>query len=109
MAMDDQLTVIAHVRAKAGQEGRVRELLLGLVGPTRAEAGCIDYDLHESASNPALFVFYENWVSAAHLDAHAQSAHIQAFRKLAPELLDGSVEVTRLKAVSQRTSEKGAG
>ena len=107
--MDDRLTVIAHVRAKAGQEGRVRELLLGLVGPTRAEAGCLNYDLHESPGEPALFVFYENWASASHLDAHAQSAHIQAFRKLAPELLDGPVEITRWKAVSQRTSEKGAG
>jgi quinol monooxygenase YgiN len=46
--MNDSLTVIAHVRAKPGQESRVRQLLEGLLAPTRAEAGCINYDLHQS-------------------------------------------------------------
>jgi quinol monooxygenase YgiN len=54
--MNDSLTVIAHVRAKPGQESRVRQLLEGLLAPTRAEAGCINYDLHQSQTDPALFV-----------------------------------------------------
>lgn len=93
--MAETLTVIAHLRAKPGKEARVRELLLAMVESTCREAGCIDYVLHQSQDDPAKFVFYENWSSAAHLDIHAQSAHIQAFRKLVPELLDGPVEITK--------------
>ena len=34
--MNASLTVIAHIRAKAGQESRVRQILQGLLAPTRA-------------------------------------------------------------------------
>jgi quinol monooxygenase YgiN len=93
--MDGIVTVIAHVRAKPGQESRVRQVLEGLLVPTRGEAGCINYDLHQSQTNPALFVFYENWQSEADLEAHAHSAHIQSFRKLAAEILAEPVEITK--------------
>ncbi|MHB8755938.1 MAG: putative quinol monooxygenase [Candidatus Acidiferrales bacterium] len=93
--MNDKLTVIARVRAKAGYEARARDVLLGLIAPTRAEAGCINYDLHVSQDDPEQFVFYENWLSEAHLEAHANSPHLRAFRNAADEILDGAVEVTK--------------
>ena len=40
--MNHKLTVIAHIRAKGGQEARVQEAPLDLIAPTRAEAGCIN-------------------------------------------------------------------
>jgi quinol monooxygenase YgiN len=98
--MSESLTVIAHVRAKPGQESRVRQLLEGLLAPTRAETGCMNYDLHQSQTDPALFVFYENWESEAHLDAHARSAHIQSFRKLADETLAEPVQITKWQIVA---------
>jgi quinol monooxygenase YgiN len=91
----ESLTVIAHIRAKPGQESRVREILQGLLSPTRTEAGCINYDLHQSQTDPALFVFYENWASEAHLEAHSKSSHIQSFRKEAGEILAGPIEITK--------------
>ena len=97
--MHESLTVIAHIRAKPGQESRVRQVLQGLVSATRAEAGCINYDLHQSQTDPALFVFYENWTSEAHLDAHSKSPHIQSFRKVAGEILAGPVEITKWRVV----------
>ena len=97
--MHESLTVIAHIRAKPGQESRVRQVLQGLVSPTRAEVGCINYDLHQSQTDPALFVFYENWASEAHLDAHSKSPHIQSFRKVAGEILAGLVEITKWQVV----------
>jgi quinol monooxygenase YgiN len=98
--MNDSLTVIAHVRAKPGQESRVRQILEELLAPTRAEAGCMNYDLHQSQTDPALFVFYENWVSEGDLEAHARSAHIQSFRKLADEILVEPVQITKWQIVA---------
>ena len=77
-----------------GGKREARELLLGLVAPTRAEDGCIDYDLHQSTDNPALFVFYEKWTSAAALKVHSRSAHITEFRKIRGEVLDERPVVT---------------
>ena len=97
--MDGMVTVIAHIRAKPGRESRVRQVLEKLLVPTGAEAGCINYDLHQSLTDPTLFVFYENWKSEADLEAHARSVHIQSFRKLADEILAESVEITKWKAM----------
>ncbi len=72
------LTVIAQFKAKPGKESQVRQELLSLLAPSRKDAGCLNYDLHQALDNPALFVFHENWASKAHLDAHLQKAALQA-------------------------------
>jgi quinol monooxygenase YgiN len=72
------LTVLAQIKAKPGAEGQVRQELLSLVAPSRQDAGCINYDLHQAQDNPALFLFHENWASKAHLDAHLQKPDLQA-------------------------------
>jgi quinol monooxygenase YgiN len=99
--MSEQLTVIAHVRAKPGHDARVCEILMGLVAPTRAEEGCIDYRLHVSTENPCEFVFYENWLTPAHLDIHSKSTHIQSARKLMEGLLDGPILLTKWTMTSK--------
>ena len=38
------------------------------MAPTRAEAGCINYDFHIDAADPCVFVFYENWTDRAALE-----------------------------------------
>jgi quinol monooxygenase YgiN len=92
--MTVKVTVIAYHRAKPGKEGALRQALLAVCGPTRAEKGCLNYDLHVSPDDPGLLVFHENWESKYDLDAHLSSAHIDAFRKVAPDLLAESPDIT---------------
>ena len=72
------LTVIAQVKALPGKEGQLRQELLSLVAPSRKDAGCLNYDLHQGLDNPALFLFHENWTSKAHLESHLQKPALQA-------------------------------
>ena len=58
-----KLTVVARFKAKPGKEEQVKRELLKLLAPTRAETGCLNYDLHESLGNPAEFLFHENWAA----------------------------------------------
>ena len=85
--MTGKVTVIAYHRAKPGKEQAMREALLAVCAPTRAEKGCLNYDLHVSPDDPGLLVFHENWESKEDFDAHLASVHIDAFRALAPDLL----------------------
>jgi len=87
------LTVVAEMSARAGREDELRSLLTGLLAPTRAEAGCVQYDLHEATATPGRFVFYENWTSAAALEAHLATPHLQRLAALAPELVEGEMRV----------------
>jgi hypothetical protein len=59
----DQPTITAKLKAKSGAEERLFEECRKLVGPTLAEEGCINYDMHRSAEDPGLIMFYENWTS----------------------------------------------
>jgi quinol monooxygenase YgiN len=93
--MSELLTVVACLRAKSGQQSNLREQLQRLVAPTRAEAGCVTYDLHESMGEPGYFMFHEVWKSAADLDAHFQTLHMQAIAKMLPELLAGPMDLTK--------------
>ena len=80
------VTVVATFEARPGKEAELRTALTGLVAPTRTEAGCINYDLHQAVGDPGKFVFLENWTSKALLDAHLQSAHIKALLPRVDEL-----------------------
>jgi quinol monooxygenase YgiN len=55
------------------------------IAATRAEAGCIAYDLYASATDPATFVFVEKWETREALTAHSKSDHLKAWRKIAGE------------------------
>ena len=73
------LTVIAKLKAKSGREKQLGEMLQSLIEPTRAERGCINYDLHRSHDDPGLFLFYENWESRPLWEAHMKSPHLVDF------------------------------
>ena len=53
-----QLTIIASIKAKADQIELVKAELTGLVEPTRQEAGCVQYDLHQDNAEPSQFLFF---------------------------------------------------
>jgi quinol monooxygenase YgiN len=80
------VTVVATFQARQGKEADLKNALMGLVAPTRKEAGCINYDLHASPEDPTRFLFHENWTSKADLDAHLKSAHIAALLPRVDEL-----------------------
>ena len=98
--MPDKITVVAQFKARSGMEKDLREMLLALVAPSRSDEGCINYDLHQSIEDPGLFIFYENWSSREHLDRHAATPHVQAFRSRVADSLAESPKLTLLKMIS---------
>lgn len=78
---NQQVTVVAKILAKEEKREFVKSELLKLIEPTRAEEGCINYDLHQDEKNPNLFWFHENWASRALLEKHLASPHLAAYVK----------------------------
>ena len=97
---NNQVTVIARVRAKQGMEEIVKNTLVGLIEPSRADEGCINYDLHQDLKNPALFMFHENWTSEEALNNHLATPHLQTFIKKADELLAEPLDVTLWESIT---------
>ena len=89
----DAVILTAIVKAKPGQEDAVKEALLSLVEPTRKEAGCLCYNLHQSKGDPTQFMFYEQWASQEALDAHVKTPHIRALGAKLKDKTDKGIEV----------------
>jgi len=76
-----RLTIVANIMAKPNQIEVVKTELRKLIDVTRAEEGCINYDLHQDNENPAHFMFYENWVSRELWQAHMSNKHFDDYSK----------------------------
>jgi quinol monooxygenase YgiN len=72
------INVVAVITAKPGSEDVVRQAMRDLAAPTRAEEGCLAWDLSESSVAPGTFVTVEAWRDPADLDQHMQTEHIAA-------------------------------
>jgi len=77
--MSTALTIVARIQAKADKLELVKAALLKLIEPTRAEEGCLQYDLHQDNVNPEIFVFYENWASRELWQTHMNNDHLKAY------------------------------
>jgi quinol monooxygenase YgiN len=97
---DKKVTVVARIRIKKGMEEKVKKELLSLVGPTRSEKGCVNYDLHQSVEDKSLFMFYENWVSKKDLDEHLAMPYMKSHLEKASEIFAGPPDITLWEKIS---------
>jgi len=83
-----KLTIVANIKANHDKIDLVKAELIKLLGITRAEEGCINYDLHQDNEKPAHFMFYENWESRESWQTHMGAPHLAAYM----QATEGSVE-----------------
>jgi len=95
-----KVTVVARIKAKRGMEKKLAKELLSIVGPTRKEVGCINYDFHQSVDNKSRFIAYENWASKKDLDRHLKTAHVKSFSERAGGLLAEPIDITLWEMIS---------
>ena len=86
--MSNQLTIIARILAKEEKRDLVKAELLKLIESTRAEEGCINYDLHQDNENKNLFLFHENWESRELWQNHMNNPKLAEYLKAT----EGAVE-----------------
>lgn len=92
-----QLIIGANIRAKHDQIDLVKAELEKLVPTTRAEKGCIQYDLHRNNDDPAHFMFYEIWESRELWQVHMKAPHLVAYRQATA----GAVEEFKLDEMTR--------
>jgi quinol monooxygenase YgiN/quercetin dioxygenase-like cupin family protein len=73
-----ELTAVTLIHGIPGREAELERHLLSLSEPTRAEPGCLRYDLYRSSVNPFEFMRLEVWASPAALAAHKETPHLRA-------------------------------
>lgn len=88
-----ELTNAAFLNAKPGKSSELGTELLKLVEPTRAEPGCLKYEIHQSKDDANAWLILEDWRKAADFDFHMSTPYVTAFLEKVPELCTAEVEI----------------
>lgn len=85
-----QIVLVAALEVKPEFRQAVQDFFeAGMIAKSRAEAGNIQYDLHQSLENENMLMMIEIWANSAALDEHNASEHFQAFVAFVDGKLDG--------------------
>ncbi|DAB29577.1 MAG TPA: antibiotic biosynthesis monooxygenase [Sulfurimonas sp. UBA12504] len=66
--------------AKEGCEEKMKELLSGMVEPSKAEDGVLFYEIFQYENNRRKFMAVETWRDEAALDGHKTSKHYKIYK-----------------------------
>ncbi|WP_440880997.1 putative quinol monooxygenase [Tenacibaculum sp. C7A-26P2] len=96
---NQKLTIVAKILAKPEKRELVKNELLKLIDITRAEKGCINYDLHQDNEDENLFLFYENWESKELWKKHMENTHLTEYMKATEDAVEQFTlnEMTHIK------------
>jgi quinol monooxygenase YgiN len=95
----EAVTLVVLLRAKEAQQLLVEAEIRALMGPTRKEEGCLQYDLHHSLDQPSLFLLHEVWATRDHHTAHTKTPHFLRWNARKDSLL-ASRDVTYWQQVA---------
>jgi quinol monooxygenase YgiN len=76
MAITKRVTFIA----KPDGIEMMKKLLTAMVEPSKAEDGCIFYEIFQYENKPQKFMAYESWRDEEALDGHRNSAHYAVYK-----------------------------
>lgn len=76
---DEKIVLIARLKVKAEKVAEAKQAALAIVAASRAEAGNINYDIHQSIEDETQFFWHETWVNKAALDEHFETPFFKEF------------------------------
>jgi quinol monooxygenase YgiN len=82
-----QINITAIIKAFPDRADEMKILLLQLVEGSVKEEACIQYDLHQVAETPNVFIFHEIWQDAESLEQHTRTPHFVTFVEASSSLL----------------------
>jgi len=94
------LHVFVRFEPRPGKERQLRDELVGLLEPTRAEPGCVRIHLYEAVGHPLVYCIHSEWVDAAAFADHPQYPHMIRFLGLVPELIPHRVQALRTTEIA---------
>jgi quinol monooxygenase YgiN len=76
MSLTKRVTFIA----KSNSIEKMKELLSAMVAPSKAEKGCVLYEITQLKDKPEKFMAIETWENEEALDGHRASSHYTIYK-----------------------------
>jgi len=98
-----KIIVFASFYPKKNKSDEVKQIILAMVNPTRAEEGNEIYNFYETKNNDDKSISYhlfEIYKDSAALDLHRNTAHYKNYRSKIIDLLDKPIDVKVLTSIA---------
>ena len=82
-----------------GKQHELLDELLQVLGPTRAEPGCLNIHLYEGTREPVVYFIHSEWIDDAALDVHSKLPHMTRFLGVLPGLLVQPLQAVRTRQI----------
>jgi quinol monooxygenase YgiN len=97
--VENIVVIVAKIKAQPGKSVELRRELQELERGTHLELGVLVYEVNQSSADTDDFLVYEKYGSQEAFDAHLAGAPLQHFITLAPQLIQGEMEIKPYKPV----------
>ena len=87
------INVVAKIKARAGEEGKVEKALRDVLPKVRAEEGTLSYTLSKSQSDPSLLLVLEKYKDMDAFIFHSSQDYVMEMIMAISTLLDGDLLV----------------
>ena len=95
-AANAQKTIIAQVFIKPEHVDAFLASTTDLIAKSRAEEGCITYNLYQDPNDSTKLLFFEEWKNQAAIDFHFETEHFKNFGKMLEEFASAEPVITIL-------------
>ncbi len=98
----EKIVLVARLKVKKDKIEEAKEAALALVEVSRAEAGCINYDIHQAIDDETVFVWHETWATKTALDEHFAMSYFNEFFAKVGEVAEEPPQITLTKMISAK-------
>jgi len=97
---DERIVLFARLKVLPDKVEEAKAAALGIVAESRSEAGCINYDIHQSIEDETVFFWHETWVNKAAIDEHFVEPFFTEFFKTIEPLAAEQPQITLTRKIT---------
>ncbi|MFT3746612.1 MAG: putative quinol monooxygenase [Pyrinomonadaceae bacterium] len=97
---DEKIVLIARLKVKPDMVEVAKKAALAIVDESRAEEGCVNYDVHQSVEDETLFFWHETWTHKGAIDEHFEKPFFGEFFKTVEQVAAEPPQITLTKKIT---------
>ena len=99
---DEKIVIVARLKVQENAVDETKKAALGIVADSRAEEGCVNYDIHQAIDDPTVFIWHETWANKAAIDEHFEKSFFKEFSAAVEGFAVEPPQITLTKMITEK-------
>ncbi len=99
---DEKIVLVARLKVKEAKIEETKKAALAIVADSRAEAGNVNYDIHQAIDDPTVFVWHETWANKAAIEEHFATDFFKNFAATVEKIAVEPPQITLTKMITEK-------